>query len=219
MGESKAKLDVACLSYPDMLVTADQISKRYPALADADYRFRSDSQRVAQWHGTPLLKEVIETTSFFENTGCCPEYFDVAEIRGGETVVDLNYPIDSVHQSKFDIVIDTGTLEHCFNVGVAFENMARLVRVGGYIVSAAPISKINHGFWNFSPCAYENYFRQNKFDLLFLGAFKKDRDVMTRIEISANGRGLVPAEATLLAVARRKWESTFKFPTQQKYIK
>ena len=49
---------------------------------------------------------------------------------GGEIITDLNMPHNSEHQGRYDIVIDTGTLEHCFDVGIAFENMCRLARIG-----------------------------------------------------------------------------------------
>ena len=209
---------VGCLSYPDLLVTREQIATRYPHLADATYRLREDADKIRQWHSMPNLDEIIETTDFFDKLGCEADYFDFAEIRGGEIIADLNVPLDAAHHGKYDIVIDTGTLEHCFNVGIAFENMCRLARVGGLIISAAPMSKVNHGFWNFSPCAYDNYFRQNHFESLFLGAFYKDREGLKQLDISPNGRQLAPAESVLMAIARRTEQSTFKLPIQQKYL-
>jgi hypothetical protein len=213
-----AIMQVGCLSYPDLLITREQIAARYPHLADTTYRLRKDGDKIRQWHSMPHLTEIIETTDFFDKLGCETDYFDFAEIRGGEIIADLNMPLSSEHYEKYDIVIDTGTLEHCFNVGIAFENMCRLARVGGLIISAAPMSKVNHGFWNFSPCAYDNYFRQNKFDSLFLGAFCRDNEGLKQIEISPNGRQVAPAESVLMAIARRTADSTFKLPIQQKYL-
>ncbi len=213
-----ATLRVGCLSYPDLLVTRQQIAERHPHLATANFRQREDADKIRQWHAMPHLQAIIETTDFFRKIGCEPDYFDFAEIRGGEIITDLNVPLAAEHHGKYDLVVDTGTLEHCFNVGIAFENMCRLARVGGLIVSAAPMSKVNHGFWNFSPCAYDNYFRQNQFDSLFLGAFYKDRDGLKQLEITPNGRQIAPAEAVLMAIARRTERSTFKLPIQQKYL-
>lgn len=213
-----AVMRVGCLSYPDLLVTKAQIAERYPHLASTSYRLRDDANKIRQWHSMPHLNEIIETADFFDKLGCETDFFDFAEIRGGEIIADLNSPLSPEHHGKYDIVIDTGTLEHCFNVGIAFENMCRLARIGGFIVSAAPMSKVNHGFWNFSPCAYDNYFRQNQFDSLFLGAFFKDKDGIKQLEISPNGRQLAPAESVLVAIARRTERSTFNLPIQQKYL-
>jgi hypothetical protein len=215
---SKNNIKVGCLSYPDLLVTREQIATRYPHLVDATYAMRLDSEKIRQWHSMQHLTEIIETTDFFEKLGCETDYFDFAEIRGGEIITDLNMPLNSEHHGRYDIVIDTGTLEHCFNVGIAFENMCRLARIGGLIISSAPMSKVNHGFWNFSPCAYDNYYRQNQFDLLFLGAFHKDKEGLKQITISPNGRQIAPPESFLISVAKRTENSTFKLPIQKKYM-
>jgi hypothetical protein len=170
------------------------------------------------WHGMHQLEEIIETSDFFKKLNCEADYFDFAKIRGEEIIVDLNVPLDQKYHEKYDLVVDTGTLEHCFNVGIAFENMCKLACVGGLIISAAPMTKINHGFWNFSPCAYENYFSQNKFKILFLGAFYKENGKIKKIKIDSNKRQNSPPESLLLCVARRTQQSTFNLPIQKKYL-
>ena len=80
------------------------------------------------------------------------------------------------------------------------------------------MTKVNHGFWNFSPCAYANYFTQNNFEILFLDAFHKDNEGVKQLGISHNDRIKVPSEAILISVARRQDISTFKLPIQQKYL-
>lgn len=209
---------VGCLSYPDILVTREQIIHRYPQLNNESFMTREDSEKIISWHSMPQLSKIIETTDFFNKLGCIVDYFDFEEIRGGEIKCDLNHPIATEHCGKYDVVIDTGTLEHCFNVGVAFENMCKLSKVGGIIISAAPMTKINHGFWNFSPCAYENYFSQNNFEILFFSSFYKDSEGLKQLQVSPNERQIVPQETILITVARRLEKSTFKLPIQQKYL-
>lgn len=215
---SESLIRIGCLSYPDLLVTRQQISKRYPNLQSENFKLRQDYKEICKWHALQNFVEIIETNDFFNKLGCEVDYFDFAEIRGGEIVCDLNVKIDSKHYSKYDLVVDTGTLEHCFNVGVAFENMCRMSKIGGIIISAAPMSKINHGFWNFSPCAYENYFKQNNFEILLLTAFYKDKEGVKQLEITPNGRQIVPQESFLVVISRRTEKSTFGLPIQQKYL-
>ena len=215
---SKSKLSLGCLSYPDLLITRDQISQVYPDLKNVRFVTRDDFEKVRSWHGMKHLPEIIETSDFFNKLNCTVDYFDFKEFRGGEIVCDLNYPIADVYQGIYDVVIDTGTLEHCFNVGVAFENMCRLTRIDGLIVSAAPMTKVNHGFWNFSPCAYENYFKQNNFQIIYFGAFYKESGRLKKLQISSNGRQICPSEASLICVARRTMKSTFNLPIQNKYL-
>ena len=218
MPNAVEKNRVGCLSYPDLLVTRDLIAETYPELDGASFAVRKDAEKIKRWHGMSHLNEVIETSDFFEKIGCDADYFDFEEIRGDEIVCDLNFPISEIFCSQYDLVIDTATLEHCFNVGTAFENMCKLARINGYIVTAAPMSKVNHGFWNFSPCVYDNYFEQNNFEINLLGAFHNVKGKLTEIEISRNGRHNVPSEAVLLSIARRRKESTFIWPLQKKYM-
>lgn len=212
-----AVMRVGCLSYPDVLVTREQISERYPHLATASYRLRDDAEKIRKWHSMPHLSRSSRHPIFSTSSDVKPISL-ILPRYGGEIIADLNMPLGVNHHGKYDVVIDTGTLEHCFNVGTAFENMCRMARIGGFIVSAAPMSKVNHGFWNFSPCAYDNYFRQNRFDSIFLGAFYKDKAGLKQIEISPNKRQLAPSEAVLMAIARRTEHSTFNLPIQQKYL-
>lgn len=211
-------LQVGCLSYPDLLVTKEQIVSKFPNLAKSDFVIRNDVEKLRKWHGMPHLEEIIETSDFFKKINCDPDYFDIAEIRGGEILCDLNLPIDTKHHCKYDLVVDTGTLEHCFNVGEAFANMCKIANIGGLIISAAPMTKVNHGFWNFSPCAYENYLVQNRFKILFMSAFYKEKGKIIKLDVSFNDRKIYPPEAVIICIARRIKESTFKIPTQKKYL-
>jgi hypothetical protein len=73
--------------------------------------------------------------------------------------VDLNYPED--WPEKYDVVIDGGTAEHCFNVGQVFANILSAVRPdGGIVVHVNPLNMMNHGFWNISPTAYADFYRR-----------------------------------------------------------
>jgi len=74
-------LRVGCLSYPDLLVSREQISSRFPNLENCDYVLRNDLEKIRKWHGIPQLKEIIETSDFFKKINCVPDYFDFDEIR------------------------------------------------------------------------------------------------------------------------------------------
>jgi len=216
--KTKTTRRVGCLSYPDILVSRDLIIKKFPELALSKFKLRDDLKKISLWHGMPELEELIETTDFFNKVNLTADYFDFAEIRGEEIITDLNIPIDEKYHAKYDLVVDTGTLEHCFNVGIAFQNMCKLAKIEGLILSAAPMTKINHGFWNFSPCAYENFYAQNKFKILFIGAFYKQEGKIVQIKIDGNKRQTCPSESIIISIARRTELSTFKMPIQKKYL-
>ena len=62
----------------------------------------------------------------------------------------MNSPLQVSRQ--FDTVIDFGTLEHVFNLPIAFANVAALCKRGGRIIHALPANNYSgHGFYQFSP--------------------------------------------------------------------
>jgi hypothetical protein len=218
LGGVGAPLRIACLSYPDILLPPESIIERFPSVDRAVLQVRQDSEKICAWHGIKPAISVTETSTFFTALGHSVDVLDVAAFRGPEVIVDLNCPLPDNFKRAYDLVIDTGTLEHCFNVGVAFQNMCSLVKTGGQIITASPMTKINHGFWNFSPCAYENFFCQNGWELLYLEALYKNRHELKKFRPSANGRFLAPPESSMICSVRRTEHSTINFPTQAKYM-
>jgi hypothetical protein len=215
----KDKIKLGCLSYPDLIVPVKLIKEHFPNLNNEDMKIRPDSESIKKWHGIKSEEGIVDTNDFFNKIGCEAEYFDFAKIRGNETVVDLNYPISDSYHGQYDLVIDTGTLEHCFNVGTAFINMCKLANpINGLILTAAPMNKMNHGFWNFSPCLYADFIEQNNFLLLFLGAFYKENGELKEVPISESSRFKAPIESVIFCVFRKQKKSTYNFPIQKKYL-
>jgi len=209
---------VACLSYPDLLFDSLEISAHFPGILPNLLRVQGDGDRIKRWHGIESKKELVDTQSFFEALGLAVDFFDFKKFRGIEIETDFNNPIEEKYKSTYVLVLDTGTLEHCFNVGLAFINMCSLVKDGGIVLTAAPLNKGNHGFWNFSPCAYENFFRQNGWGILLAEGIYRDGAEIKRFSPPGNGRFNPPPESVMLVLARRKGNSSLKFPIQQKYV-
>jgi hypothetical protein len=77
---------------------------------------------------------------------------DASAYESCSFVHDLNLPIPGTLKSRFDVVIDGGTLEHVFNFPVAVKNCIDMLSVGGCFLSAAPANNFaGHGFYQFSP--------------------------------------------------------------------
>ena len=209
---------IACLSYPDILMSPEEIVSAFPEVEGMPLTVRPDSDKICRWHGLTDQIEITETASLFDAIGFTADFFDVAKIRGSEIVVDLNESLDLKYQNDYDLVIDTGTLEHCFNVGNAIVNMCKLVRPNGILITQAPMSKMNHGFWNFSPCAYHNFFTQNRWKIYYIEAYGRIDGVMKSFHPEMNSRFLAPPESIIIACAQKLSDSTTKFPVQQKYL-
>jgi hypothetical protein len=209
---------VACLSYPDILMTPEEVAPHFHGLDIRSLKVRPDSEEICRWHGIQTKIQITDTKSLFEELGLKIDFFDVQRFRGEEIIVDLNVELDQSYFGKYDLVLDTGTLEHCFNVGVAFLNMCNLVSAGGSLLTQAPMTKANHGFWNFSPCAYENFFNQNQWELRFIEGYFKDKGDLKRFIPPSNARFVPPFESILIANAKRGELKKMTFPTQLKYL-
>jgi hypothetical protein len=79
-------------------------------------------------------------------------------------VLDLNRPIPQELRNRYDLVVDGGTSEHCFDIKEVLSNSVRLLKSGGRILHMVPISgSINHGFYQFSPILFYEFYSANNF--------------------------------------------------------
>lgn len=75
---------------------------------------------------------------------------DYSDYEGANIIHDMNEPLEPIEE--YDTVIDSGTIEHVYNINEAFKNLSRLCKVGGQILHSLPANNnCGHGFWQFSP--------------------------------------------------------------------
>jgi hypothetical protein len=172
--------------------------------------------------------------AFFASVGASRlDALDASDFEGANIVHDMNLPIHENLRARYDSVIDAGTLEHVFNVGVAFANVMELLRVGGSFFGCLPANNwCGHGFYQFSPeFVYRTFCEANGFKvekLLVAPAFAggkwldgpafsvKDPDAVgDRVDIKG------PMELVLLVWARRERLVTpfSRWPQQSDYAK
>jgi hypothetical protein len=79
------------------------------------------------------------------------EVLDNSAFEDATIIHDLNRPVPVEAHGHFDSIIDGGTLEHIFNVSQAFDNIAKMLRVGGtvFVIDAAN-NMLGHGMYQFS---------------------------------------------------------------------
>ena len=187
------------LGYPDLLIHEP-----------GPQRF--DSREVARWHH--WNHPVPDTEAVFKALGIEATYIDIHPSRGVERVVDLNYPTDL---EGFDLVLDPGTIEHCFNIGQAFQNIAAAVKVGGHVIHTNPMTRANHGFWSISPTAYMDWYETNGFEVVAMGGIGGRLDDRIVVEVEPNERFTAPPEFDILVVAKKLRDMNAVWPTQWKY--
>jgi hypothetical protein len=82
---------------------------------------------------------------------------DASPFEGATDVHDLNEPIPDSLKQNFSAVIDSGTLEHVFNLPQAIANAMEMVELGGHLLFMSPTNNEGgHGFYQFAP---ELFFR------------------------------------------------------------
>lgn len=77
---------------------------------------------------------------------------DPSDYEGADVIHDMNVLVPPELCTRFDVVVDGGTMEHVFNPSSALANMLRMVRVGGSPITWSPANNsCGHGVYHFSP--------------------------------------------------------------------
>jgi hypothetical protein len=143
---------------------------------------------------------------------------DVIQHRGVEKLLDLNQPQE--WPRRYGLVINPGTLEHCFNLGQAWKNAWDAVMPRGALLMIAPATMLNHGFWNFCPTAVYTWCEINGGEVteMRFAINGTQREVGAhRISSSASGRGALPEETVMYALMVKQHERDHRWPAQGIY--
>lgn len=155
--------------YPDMLVPLDNLCKALGAGKAVTIPRDGASDTILQMHGfQERLKYAPDARAVFKALGYDLTVIDIHPERGCERIVDLNHPADL---GEYDLVLDHGTIEHCFNIAQAAINLASAVKVGGCIVQHLPMSMFNHGLYNLNPTWFWSFYPKNGFEIVRLEGF------------------------------------------------
>lgn len=160
---------VLMLGYPDILATEKTFSRLNLPVAWESILKRSDAAAVWKGHGRDFGDyPMCESKALIKALGASSMILDA--IRWGEEdeIVDLNLPLSDTMKSRlgqFDIIIDPGTVEHCFNVAQAFLSIVDLLAPSGFVYHQAAVAFPNHGFWSLSPTAFFDFYESRRFTL------------------------------------------------------
>ena len=212
---------IACSAgYPDLLVTPAQLDELLGKNVAARIPVRNDSSNIIQWHGAGrFLDCIFDSEAVFRELGYQLDVIDIASARGNEIIIDLNEPVPQNFDRSYDILLDTGTCEHCFNIGQAAINLASMVKLGGYLIQAMPLNSYNHGFYNVNPTWFADFYPSNGFEILHL-------EGISDVVFNPQSFGLplhdrfnqAPENSIILMVARRSEMQDIRIPTQHKYV-
>ena len=91
---------------------------------------------------------------------------------------DMNLPISTNYFSQYDLVVDSGTLEHIFNFPQALINISNILKVGGIVYHFLPAcSWLEHGFSQFSAETLMSWYKINGYDIIHSYYSKQNKDI------------------------------------------
>ncbi len=138
-------------------------------------------------------------------------------VFGVDENLDLNYPLAARHNNIYTLVIDPGTIEHIFNIGTALSSIVRSLKVGGYVYHASPLNMYNHGYWNISPVAYNDFYTSNGFEIVRIDGRRKKGKLFDIPNISKFIEA--PPNSLVVCVARKTADvDEIVWPMQRKYM-
>jgi SAM-dependent methyltransferase len=134
---------------------------------------RSDIRHALKAHGFPVPAEaagcadgdIVSHDTLFALLGYGRiDSIDYYPDEGPSLVLDLNLPLPSHVGPDFDLVYDGGTMEHCFNTVQLLRNAAHLTAPGGMVIHHVPMNNwVDHGFYQFSPTLFFDFYQASGF--------------------------------------------------------
>jgi hypothetical protein len=217
---ARRPVEVVCLGYPDMMVSDQEIGETFGAEVLSQVTYRADSAQIIKWHNwNQPGGRVPETVHFMSLLGMKATVLDISVSRGFEIVQDLNGPLAPELIDRFDIIFDGGTMEHCFNIGQVVTNFLSMTRVGGFIYHNNPFNVSNHGFYNFNPTFYQDFYVDNGHEIVGdMIAYRHVGGAYHFTKLPATTRFKWPeGEAWISAIARKRHAQPPRWPMQTKY--
>ncbi len=117
---------------------------------------------IPAWRGTPL-EENTSDVAFFRLLGAGDVHaLDFSDFEEAEIILDLNKTVPDELTCRFDVILDSGTIEHVFDMRSALMNIGRMLKPGGRVIHVTPANNYaNHGFYQCSPTLLIDYYAAN----------------------------------------------------------
>ena len=124
----------------------------------------SERTNLPGWRAGPEAAFTSDHAFFQALAGLDTVALDSSDYEQAEIIWDLNRPVPPELHGRFGVIFDGGTLEHIFDTRLALENIARMLKPGGRAIHTNPASNyLAHGFYQFSPTLYYDYYAANGF--------------------------------------------------------
>lgn len=121
----------------------------------------------------------ISDDFFFQSVGFNQyDTLDATDYEHATHIYNLNHNniLDTIKE-PYDLLLDTGTIEHVFDTRNFFKNVFDSLNVGGYVFHCTPTNNhVDHGFYQISPTLFHDYYAANNFNLVDITLFGREYD-------------------------------------------
>lgn len=153
-----------------------------------------------------------------------PRQTKAVDLHGGPDAIarDLNEPLEWT-ANLFDIVINTGTAEHVFDIAQVFRTIHDATVQGGLMVHTFPFRGwLDHGFWSINPTLLHDLAGANGYKLLACAYYEMSHKLVWLDDPSTQLRNLLienqlRPDGTLHVAWRKTSTSAFVKPIQGHY--
>jgi hypothetical protein len=194
------ELDIVILGFPELHQNIPLLNKTFGEENLKKSKEKFNTVDDPNYYLIDILKTLYN---------CKITVVDIEQHTGTEEILDFNHPIPNEYKEKFDFLIDSSCLEHCFNIGQAFLNICDFMKVGGIVTTIAPIYNLNHGYFNINPIFHEDGFLQNGFEILSQNIIDKYGDIV--LDFSKKSH---PRKNYILTTAIKIKSVDLQFPIQ-----
>jgi hypothetical protein len=135
---------------------------------------------------SPIEKEVITPGIEFVNDEFLfhslgfddVESIDYDDYEQPTHILDFNKEVPEEYNERYDVIYDGGTLEHIFNLPQCLRNIYKMLKPNGIIIHGTlPVNNwVDHGFYQFSPTLFHDYYSQNEWEIVRSYIFELPRD-------------------------------------------
>ncbi len=156
--------------------------------------------------GCADLARDLSVRSLFRERYSVTDYCDCDLNNKADLALDFGKPLPAEFAGTAMTVLNSGTIEHIFDVGRAFRNIHELTCVGGAIIHCAPLTWFEHGYFNFNPRLFSEIAAVNGYRLLAEG-FHFVRDVLGEqpnpsFYITFDGQAFTPLRERIFALLK-----------------
>jgi hypothetical protein len=105
---------------------------------------------------------------------------DVSSYEQANIQFDLNKPnLSDAVKTRYNLILDGGTLEHIFHLPNALRNVHDMLLPEGIIIHQSPTHNfVDHGFYQFCPTLFYDYYWANGYEILSISMGCEDEQIV-----------------------------------------